>query len=367
MSARRKLKRVGAVALGAAALLGLIGAVWWREGGTKRIAFPSHTENGAPSRPRGEVSAFNGDHRQAQRIDHDTENPLPPKAAADAPAQEANGKIMGVIYSLEGDLMADTSLKFYRWEQLVNERKTAFSVTSDENGFYQSREVPPGLYHVAVSHRVPRTEGTGLRCQVRVAEAEVLPGETTVCDVVFEEGRTLSGRYTVAPDDLQADIDGDGRPEPQTLLLMISLWEKRFPDQVIAFAETTVYPMPYDQWHRRSRGASREERHLTPEQIAEWMRTEKLERTRAEQEGTAPIDPSGYFRFVGLPPGEYIIRILFAQTVEGEEIYLERYVDLTDHDVDLPPEQFREEVYMEAFWARQEARQEARQAAQEGE
>jgi hypothetical protein len=75
----------------------------------------------------------------------------------------------------------------------------------------------------------------------------------------------------------------------------------------------------------------------------------RLEPVPGDVEGPPPTDfGSGYFRFCGLRPDQYVLRIIAGHKPStGEPMYIEEEIDLTHGDVTLPPRKFTYEEFME--------------------
>lgn len=246
-------------------------------------------------------------HSVAGRVE--LEEAQPPPAEPAEPAEPVGpvgpvGRVSGGVFGLHGNLLSHHFVEFTAGTDLMQGR--SYHEYSDERGQYETKPMPVGTYQV--SHR----SGDISR---HVGSLEVRPG-MNYYDVHTRGNRSITGAFTVV---MPEGVIRRGHSVTLHLELRIESSEELVGESVL----------------RASPRDSREDRVTldTEEDPAEVARQKR---------------PPGYFRFENLEPVPHVLALTLGTIDEtGDELVIEREVDLTDGDVELEPEEFTVRSFLE--------------------
>ena len=285
--------RLGVVVGVAAALVAA--AFLLLERGTRSGEAPLHHGTGPTGEDRGPTDLAEPIVRRAVRGVETS--PPPPDPAEEEVA--GTGTVTGTVLDWQGAPLVRHEVLVCQGDDLLSGcRRPALS---DELGVYTVEGVPAGTWDVYTG---PPTDGPGSSA-VHAGSVEVWKDRVSVFDILQEGPRCLVGAVTYGPD--------------LTVGLRLQLRPTWDPGRVVATGWALARP--------------EEEKRPRPEGSLPDGNEDELE-PEPPRKGIV----SGGFRFCGLAPGSYVLRVILGRDVEtGRDVCLEREVDLTEHDVDLGP------------------------------
>jgi hypothetical protein len=207
------------------------------------------------------------------------------------------GSVSGMIFDALGVPSSGAKVAFSFGADIVADRTRR--AVSDDLGFYELPRLRVGTWTVfffgTPSDLTPR--GSRLAA-VRVGEVEIFANLHSPFDIVLEGNRRLSGAFAMS------DIPGG--------MIELELTPEWAVDSVSA-SGWVITPIAKEGKEVGGERGEPRERRLVP----------------------------GQFTFEGLMPSVYRLKITFGHDTEsGEELFLERTIDLSDGDVSLEAETF---------------------------
>lgn len=245
--------------------------------------------------------------------------PIPVRDVDRTPAQEQTqenafgflvpGKhpatVRGLVWGAEGELLPFHRIAFEKRGWVPK------AVYSDDSGAFVAR-LPAGEYEVLYYGL-----DSAFSAPILVGALTVEADSQVPYDVVVVGECSLSGNLKVSlPPEPGALAGGH-------LTLRLELRMPWDPDRLIASGETEV---PRQTGQVRSEDGSEVASPATPDSAHE------------DESEEAPMPRAGDFRFTGLVPDVYLLRIILGETEQGDPIYIDRTIDLSGGDLSLPPE-----------------------------
>ncbi len=279
------------------ALIALLGAVIWlvaRSGERPGGALPALPPE---ERPRSLVELADLPARDPLPESQEPAASLPPpEAPASAAGSDARGSITGIVLDCRGRLLPRHRVACRRAGDTQEGR--SFQTLSDKLGQYGIERVPVGTWSILYRGDVRDYEAR--ESEQVMGTVDVLEGRAAVFDVVLRGDRSFSGAVTLAG--------------ASKAVLRLELRSELDPEHLVGMG-----------W------ASPEQEEEKP--LTDWQGDDR-ETGTGREERRRP----GAFRFGGLEPGPYLFRVILGKDVHtGEELYVERSVDLMERDVVLDP------------------------------
>lgn len=249
------------------------------------------------------------------------------------------------------------------------------SAYCDAEGWFEFNEISPGVWNVSSSKRgqARATSSKNAHGEVRVES-----GQVTRMDLYLPGDGVLTGQILFVLDEVRSSMNPDAG-----VLLTLELLTLGDPATVIAEDRLSItdaprasgpkFP-PVTEWtpesvrefleaQEDSTDAQRLLREGITQELVDEIRKEfEADEAQARKQGLG----IGEFRFEGLEPGLYTLRIYFGtkeptnitlQTPEGPQprelvLYLERPVEVGEQPVSMPPETFSIQDFLNASFSR---------------
>ena len=285
-----------------APLVLLGGAVLWlaRTDGLRRAdrAAPPHVQASSRDSP-AELADGSVRDPVSRPVAHEPSHEVP---GSGTPEPVATGSITGMVLGRDREPLSRHRVGFREAGDPHGGQR--LQTLSDGLGQYTLERIPVGEW--SALHLGDARDDWSRNAETLVGTVHVVESRVTVFDVVLPGDRCLSGAITLADDPLAA--------------LQLELRSCEDPGSLVAAGWAS--PEPDDG----------------PPSPEEERRDERDTRSEEPTERR----PAGGFRFCGLAPGCYSLRVILGKEVSTGEIhYLERELDLSEGDVSLEPIAYR--------------------------